>query len=411
MSVNRLFSSEAVQNRLRDGPLGMIVDDFAALLEEQGYCVPETRAKLRTIDQLNGWLRDRAFGLQDLDEDRYRQFLREAATGLKSPAATGHQLFDWLRDKGLAAPVAAPEIEDARALIEQRYAGFLIDHCGLSANSLKAYVPVVRKFLEATFPTGAVDLGSLSLADVWKYIDRSCRRLSPATTRVHVAALRSFLRYLHQCGDIAGDIADGLVSGPRWRLATIPQAFTPDQVETLLASCDRSAEAGLRDHAILLLLARLGLRACEVVGMTLDDVDWDAGLIAVSGKGGRHDVLPLPHDVGEAMAAYLIDGRPSCPTRSLFVTVKAPRRGFTSSCAIVGVVRAALKRTGIRRSGRGAAHLFRHALATGMLRDGASLEEIGQILRHAHPDSTRIYAKVDLEALRPLAPAWPGEAS
>ena len=144
--------------------------------------------------------------------------------------------------------------------------------------------------------------------------------------------------------------------------------------------------------------------------LTLDDIDWSNGKITVAGKGGRHDVLPLPHQVGEALAAYLQGDRPICATRRVFVRRYAPVNGFQSSAAVGHIVRRAFVRAGIERSGRGAAHLLRHSLATGMLRNGASLEEIGQILRHRSPDSTRIYAKVDLDALRPLAPAWPGGA-
>ena len=152
------------------------------------------------------------------------------------------------------------------------------------------------------------------------------------------------------------------------------------------------------------------MRACEVVRLTLDDIDWSGAVVTVSGNGGRCDPLPLPHEVGEALAAYLLKGRPVCATRHLFVTVNAPRRALTVS-AIGSVVHCAFARAGIKPPARGAAHLFRHSLASGMLRNGATLEEIGQILRHNSPDSTRIYAKVDIEGLRPLAPVWPGGAS
>ena len=168
---------------------------------------------------------------------------------------------------------------------------------------------------------------------------------------------------------------------------------------------------GRRDYAILLLLAQLGLRSCEVVRLSLDDVDWNRGLITVSGKGNCRELLPLPKTVGEALAAWLMDGRPThCPTRRLFVRKMAPHHGFASSSAIGDIVRRALARADVKPLSRGAAHLFRHTLASGMLQNGASLEEIGQILRHRNPDSTRIYAKVDVGSLRILAPPWPGAA-
>jgi len=159
-----------------------------------------------------------------------------------------------------------------------------------------------------------------------------------------------------------------------------------------------------------LLLARLGLRAGEVVGMTLDDIDWDAGELVVRGKGGRQDRLPLPRDVGQALATYVRHGRPPCASRRVFICAKAPRRGFTSSVAVCTIVRRALARAGLHPPSTGA-HLLRHSLATEMLRRGASLAEIGEILRHRHPDTTAIYAKVDLRALRAVAPPWPGGAA
>ena len=178
----------------------------------------------------------------------------------------------------------------------------------------------------------------------------------------------------------------------------------------MLASCDQSTPVGRRDYAILLLLARLGLRAGEVVAMTLDDLDWEAGVVTVPGKGQRHERLPLPHDVGEALVNYLREDRPVCATRRLFIRLKAPQSGFASAAAICDVVKRALKRADLDPPFKGS-HLLRHSLATEMLRRGASLEDIGQILRHRHPETTQIYAKVDLKALRALAPPWPGGAT
>ena len=270
----------------------------------------------------------------------------------------------------------------------------------------------MQAFLAERFPTRAVDLGALTLDDVSGFIRRSCKKVSPGRAKVVVGALRSFLRYLYQRGDIAKDLAGAIPGVPNWRLSGLPKTLASNDVSALIESCDRSTAVGRRDRAILLLLARLGLRACEVVRLMLDDVDWVRGIVTICGKGDRHDVLPLPCEVGQAIAAYLQDGRPAASaTRRVFVGKTAPHRGFASSTAIGSIVRRAIARAGIKRPARGAAHLLRHALARGMLHNGASLEDIGRILRHDSPDSTRIYAKVDIEALRSLAPAWPGEAS
>jgi site-specific recombinase XerD len=192
-----------------------------------------------------------------------------------------------------------------------------------------------------------------------------------------------------------------------WRLSDIPRSLERDQVERLLRGCDRSTVVGHRNRALLLLLARLGLRAGEVVRLTLEDIDWDAGVLIIRGKGAREDQLPLPRDVGQALASYLRRTRPSCTTRRVFVRVRAPLRGFASSVAISTIVRRALERAGIESPCKGA-HLLRHSLASRMLAHHASLAEIGEILRHRSPNTTQIYTKVDLVALRALAQAWPG---
>ena len=239
---------------------------------------------------------------------------------------------------------------------------------------------------------------------------RQSQRVSRSRAKLLVTALRSFLRHLYQRGEIPVDLASAIFSVVSWRLSGLPRSLAPEQVESILNRCDLSTTAGRRDHAILVLLARLGLRGGEVVAMTLDDLDWDAGVVSVSGKGQRREPLPLTREVGQALAAYLCDARPRCSTRRVFVRIHAPHCGFAGPAAIGDVVRRALARAGIDPPFKGS-HLLRHSLATGMLRHGASLEEIGQILRHRQPETTQIYAKLDLEALRALAPAWPGGAA
>jgi site-specific recombinase XerD len=220
-------------------------------------------------------------------------------------------------------------------------------------------------------------------------------------------ALRTFLRYLQLRGEIAIDLAACVPTVANWRLSTLPKFLEPYQVQCILNHCDRHTPQGQRDYAILLLLARLGVRACEVVALTLDDVNWNVAEITIQGKGPRRAKLPLPHDVGEALALYLKQGRPSCNSRRVFIRLRAPLQGFANSIAISTLVARALKRAGVESPCTGA-HLFRHTLATQMLQQGASLEEISQLLRHQSFNTTTLYAKVDLTALRPLAQPWPG---
>jgi site-specific recombinase XerD len=223
-----------------------------------------------------------------------------------------------------------------------------------------------------------------------------------------VTALRSMFRFFLQRGTIDGDLAACVPAVADWRLATVPKYLRPEEIDRLLQACDRRTAVGRRDHAILLLLARLGLRAGEVVTVELDDIHWHAGEITVRGsKGLRHDRLPLPVDVGEALAAYVRTDRPRHAIRRVFLCARAPRRGFAGPGAVSTIVRRALDRAGLRPAAKGA-HLLRHSLATRLLRAGASLSEIGEVLRHRAANTTEIYAKVDLAGLQALARPWPG---
>ena len=218
--------------------------------------------------------------------------------------------------------------------------------------------------------------------------------------------MRSFLQYARYRGDVTLDLAAAVPIVANWSMPSIPRAIGVDQVRQLLASIDRHTAIGRRDCAIVLLLARLGLRSGEVAFLELEDIDWDAGQVSVRGKRDQRTALPLPSDVGAAIAAYLRGGRPRSTSRRVFLRNKAPIRGFLSQCAVGSIVRHALQHAGIQAPTKGA-HQFRHALATDMLRHGASLTEIGEVLRHRNPQTTTIYAKVDLTALRTLALPWP----
>jgi len=211
-------------------------------------------------------------------------------------------------------------------------------------------------------------------------------------------------------GEIATDLAEFIPTVSDWRLSDLPKSLEPQQVECLLSNCDQSSKTGQRDYTILLLLTRLGLRAGEVVKMTLDNINWEAGELVVCGKGPRKDRLPIPCDVGEALVVYLQHGRPVCSTRRVFIRARAPHQGFSSSVAVCDIVRRALARAKLHSPFKGA-HLLRHSLAVRMLRNGASLDEIGELLRHASQNTTEIYTKVDMAALRSLTQPWPGGVS
>ena len=413
MSIEYFFPGRTSQRWLGVGPLAEDLDQFAAYLAAQGYVRQTATRKLWLARNLSRWLERQGLGVEALDEPRIEAFLltRGPRCVQRGDTATARQLLSHLRAGGrvpLAAP--SPQISNPFAAVERCYERYLVNERGVSRVTVKSYLPVVRAFLAERFATRDVALETLTVRDVNRFIVRRSRRLRPSSTKLLVTALRSFLRHLHQRGDIPADLAGALVPVVNWRLSGIPKSLAPEQVEAVIRSCDPCTVAGRRDRAIVLLLARLGLRAGEVAAMTLDDLDWHAGVVNVSGKGPRREALPLPREVGEALVSYLRDGRPQCPTRHVFVRVRAPHVGFAGPVAVINVVQRALARAGIDPPFKGA-HLLRHSLATAMLGNGASLEEIGQILRHSSPDTTWIYAKVDLEALRALAPAWPGGAS
>lgn len=286
------------------------------------------------------------------------------------------------------------------------YGRYLLVERGLCQHTvLDAYGPVARLFLTDREGPDGLEFGRLCAADVSAFLARECPSRSVSGARDLVCALRSLLRFLHLAGLIEAPLVWAVPSVADLRDRTLPRGLEPAAVKKLLANCDRRTLIGRRDYAILLLLARLGLRAGEVAAIQLEDVDWRAGLLLVRGKGSRQDLLPVPVDVGEAMVSYL-RRRPRCECRALFVRVTAPRRELDRS-TIGWVVRAACDRAGLPRVG---AHRLRHTAATQMLRQGASLAEIGQVLRHREQKTTAIYAKVDRKALRALARPWPSSS-
>jgi site-specific recombinase XerD len=269
-------------------------------------------------------------------------------------------------------------------------------------------LPFIRLVLREVCPGGVSDLGKISQADVTRYIERHARDWSAGSGKAMCWALRSFLRYLHHKGLNPLALADCVPSIRRWKLANLPTYLSAAQVQTVLDGCDRATALGRRDYAILMILAKLGMRAGEVASLTLDDVDWRSGEMLIRAKGRQQAKMPIPPDVGAAVVVYLRDGRPKSSCRRLFLRTPAPHVGFASGCAITMIAKAALDRAGIHGYAHHGAHLFRHSLATELLRSGATLSQIGQLLRHKSHDTTRIYAKVDIEALRTLGLPWPG---
>lgn len=402
------FDDPEARRRLVDGPTGPHLDSFARSLADLGYAHSTARAQLQLLAEFGGWLQRSDIALDELNEEIVGAFVddrRSEGRLRRGDAYTVHRFVDHIREKGV---LVLPDPEDDSSplsRIEGRYRGYLRRERGLSPVTGNGYSPFIRRFLVEQFDDGPLNLRGLSPSDVSSFVVRHAPTMSPGRAKLMLTALRSFFRFLFQHGRTEVDLASAVPSVATWRLSSVPKHLPADQLARLLDACDRSTPTGRRDYAILLLLLRLGFRAGEVVALELDDLDWRAGEVLVRGKGLRHDRLPLPADVGEALAVYLRRDRPGCPTRRVFVRMKAPRRGFAGPSTVSTLVRRALERTGLRPTTMGA-HLLRHSLATGMLRQGASMAEIGELLRHRSPATTEIYAKVDIEGLRSLAQPW-----
>ena len=292
---------------------------------------------------------------------------------------------------------------DCRYQLADAFRGYLTRERGLAQGTVDNYSHNAALFL-ARLPDPLEDaLREMTAGRVLEVVGELIRPGGPSARSLSVP-LRSLLRFLHVTGQIPRPLAGAVPTEPRWRLASLPARIDGSAVSALLAACDRGSERGQRDYAVLVLLSRLGLRAAETAGLTLDDVDWRGGTLLIHGKGGRADRLPLPPDVGEAMASYL-RGRPwDLPGRAVFWTVRTPRRPLSRQ-GVADVVRRACAAAGMEPAGP---HRLRHTLAAELLASGAALGEVAQLLRHQDLRTTAIYAKVDRTALAQLARPWPG---
>jgi integrase/recombinase XerD len=392
------------------GVIGAYVKSFAAYLTTCGYAPATIRSQLKLLGRFNEWLIRHRSDIHQLNEELVATFLKQCTRGglvHRGDPHTLRQFLIHLRTHGVLAPLV-PVVDDSPlGQLQREYAEYLTAERGLAPVTVSGYVDVLRQFLTERFGNGPLDFGALTVSTITTFVLRHARTMSPRYAQGMVSALRSICRFLRQRGAIDRDLAAAMPSVSDWRLATIPKYLNPEEVERVLQTCDRQTAVGRRDHAILLLLARLGFRAGEIIALELDDIRWRAGEILVrSSKRLPQDRLPLVAEVGDALATYLRRDRPSHTTRRVFLCTRAPRRGFANPSTVSAIVRRALARAGLSPALKGA-HLFRHSLATRMLRHSASLPEIGVVLRHRAAQTTEIYAKVDLDGLRALAQPWP----
>jgi site-specific recombinase XerD len=404
--------------RLEAGTTENLLDDqiepFLKYLRAAGYA-QRTLSKKRTVARAFArWTRRKQIAFNDLNDGHIDVFVarspRNRTAHTKAELAVMRLLFEYLRGyAGLQLPPSQAGVSAAEILL-QNYKDHLRKDRGLTENSVLVYAPFIRDFLAAQTTQMGVSPELFDTLMVRNFILEHTTDRSSEYARLLCTALRSFFRFLVLCGQTSRDLSNAVPMFRKYRQSMPPAFLSPSEVEQVLAATG-STLSGRRDHAILLLLARLGLRGGEVVALELDDVRWRAGEIVVRGKGRMVDHLPLLSDVGEALAVYIREDRGVSTSRRVFLRIWAPRNGLTGPAAVGHIVRRALAQAGVRRSGRGAAHLFRHGLATKMIRHGASISEIAEVLRHRSQTTTAIYAQVSFEALREVALPWPAPGS
>ena len=399
-----------VLSRTPEGPLVPHIEPFAVSLREQGYALASIHRHVLLAACFSRWLQQQGVSLRSITSDHPPRYLRyrrrKVQLGCGDAAALGHLLVFLHSERAIPAERIPSRRLTSVERCAQVYERYLRETRGLAKSTIVNYVPFIRSFLKDCFADGAVMLSHLCAGDVVRFVQRQAACLHQKRAKLLTCALRSFLRHLRYRGKIKLDLAAAVPIVANWSMSSIPRAITEDQVHRLLTSISRRTAIGCRDYAIVLLLARLGLRSGEVASLELGDIDWKAGQLSVRGKTGQRSELPLTAEVGKVIAAYLRRGRPQSTSRRVFLRAKAPIRGFRGASGVGSIVRHRLQRAGIDAPTLGA-HQFRHGLASQLLRHGASLGEIGELLGHHSPDTTRIYAKVDLKALRTLAAPWP----
>jgi integrase/recombinase XerD len=393
------------------GPLQPYAHGFAADLFRQGYAEGTVIHHLYLLAHLSTWLTEQRLDPMRLSRERAAEFLRDRRAGGKmnrsSPRGLAPLLQYLRRLRAVPEPVTPCAMTPLEEIVEE-FTSHLVRERGLARQTIVYYRRVGVLFLSTLRSAPGLDqLADMTVADMSAFLLDQSRHLGDGALGNVVTGLRALLRFLHARGYTPAPMAPAAFSPPGWRRDSLPRALDPSQVATLLESVDRTTSDGRRDFAILLLLVRLGLRAGEVAALTLDDVHWRAGEILISGKGRRREQLPLPVDVGQALAEYCghRPRRPEC--RSLFLQDRAPHSPL-SRVAITALVYRASIRSGLPRFGP---HRLRHTAATEMRRAGVTLAEIGQVLRHRDIETTALYARDDIEALRTIAAPWPGAAA
>jgi integrase/recombinase XerD len=385
-----------------NGPLARYAGGFRTELAAHGYAPSSAAGLLQLMAQLSRWLGEQGMDGHDLRSDVVQEFLQaRRAAGYRrwlSPRSL-RPLLNHLRALEVGPAVAV----DPLAPVLAAYRAYLVEERGLAASTVRNYLDVARRFVSQVDGSGHAGLRGLTGVEVSRFVVAECRGRNVGSATIIVVAMRALLRYVHLAGITPTGLAGAVPPAASWPASALPQPIDRLQAALLLASCDRRTAVGRRDFAVLTLLLRLGLRVGEVAALELDDVDWHHGEILIRGKGRHIERLPLPVDVGQAMAGWLRYGRPRCSSTRVFTTLLAPHRELSRK-GVSAIVHRAARRCGVFVT----AHRLRHTAASALLQSGASLPEVGQVLRHGSILSTAIYAKVDHVALSAVARPWPG---
>lgn len=408
--LSEYFEAPERIRAIRSGPSGALIEGFAKQLFQRGYAEISARRHIRAAEHFVRWAISRGLSHHDLDGrvlERFGDHLSRCRCGRYCCAnhvevLAGARLFLTHLQGVDEPPIRGAQRVQAEPDLLKSFCAWMREQRGTSDRGLYNYSLPIRELIRRI----GGDPSELDARCLRRFVLKQSQGGRWAARRCRTA-LRMFLRFLIAEGHCRAGLLGAIPVVPHWRLTSLPRYLPPEDVERLIASCDPSSPMGKRDRAILLLLARLGLRAGDIVQMRLPDIDWKGAWIHVSGKSRRQTRLPLTQEVGQAIAAYVQAGRPPAHTDALFLRSRAPFRALGSHCAVSMIVDSALRRAGIKRPGRGAAHLLRHSVASSMLRHGASLQEISALLRHRCIETTQIYAKIDVTALHQIAQPWP----
>lgn len=405
------FDGAARIQGLREGPGGSFLQRFAGELFHAGYAEITARRHIRAAEHLIYWSGSQGVTISSLTERLVEQF-GDHLHGCQCPRYGHTQRLDLLNGAHLflkhlqgtghaTTSVEQPTAQDSVLLTA--FHEWMRRQRGACDPTLYNYSLSIRELLKRIDD----DPGRLDAKSLRQLVLEKSQQCGLDAAKTCTTALRMFLRFLIAEGKCSADLFGAVPVLAHWRLSSLPRYLQPEEVEQIISSCDPHSPVGRRDRAILLLLARLGFRAGDIVKLRLDDIDWKGAVIRVSGKGRREVRLPLAQEVGWALVGYLQDGRPRTHTDVLFVRSRAPFRALASHSAVSVIVTRAMHRAGVTCQSRGAAHVLRHSVATSMLRQGASLQDIADILRHRSIETTQIYAKVDVTALSQIAQPWP----